>query len=168
MQDPQNQGEPDSNHYAMPLDISPVIDVVTKKVTRIDRLPTGRDASPSKARPYQIRPPNEYLPKHQKLRTDLKPLHVVQPEGASFRVTRQGESGHIIEWQKWRFRVGFNQREGMVIYDVGDQRRYQSKCRGCRDSSGAHLDSLRRTFAVLSTLAVGYEHPVCRSTASVP
>ena len=32
-----------------------------------------------------------------KLRDDLKPLHVVQPEGVSFKVT-----GHEIEWQKWK------------------------------------------------------------------
>jgi primary-amine oxidase len=32
-----------------------------------------------------------------KLRDDLKPLHVVQPEGVSFKV-----KGHEIEWQKWK------------------------------------------------------------------
>ncbi|KAI9749406.1 MAG: hypothetical protein M1815_002543 [Lichina confinis] len=118
VRDPMTPGELDCNHYAMPLDISPVIDVATKKVTRIDRLPTGADTSIGKKRPYKVQPPSEYLPNRQQLRTDLKPLHVVQPEGVSFRITRHGETGNVIEWQKWRFRVGFNQREGMVIFDT--------------------------------------------------
>ncbi|KAL9249868.1 Amine oxidase [copper-containing] zeta, peroxisomal-like protein [Drosera capensis] len=50
-------------------------------------------------------------------RSDVKPLHVIQPEGPSFRV-----DGHFIEWQKacclWNFRIGFTPREGLVIYSV--------------------------------------------------
>ncbi|XP_031384795.1 uncharacterized protein LOC116198713 [Punica granatum] len=46
-------------------------------------------------------------------RIDVKPLHVIQPEGPSFRV-----DGHFVEWQKWSFRVGFTPREGLVIYSV--------------------------------------------------
>ncbi|WWC90936.1 uncharacterized protein L201_005874 [Kwoniella dendrophila CBS 6074] len=45
-------------------------------------------------------------------RTTAKPLRVVQPEGASSTST-----GRLIEWEKWRFRVGFNWREG-TIHDV--------------------------------------------------
>ena len=36
-----------------------------------------------------------------KPRTDLKPLHVVQPEGVSFKV-----NGHVLEWQNWKMHVG--------------------------------------------------------------
>lgn len=89
------------------------------RVSRIDYLPTGADHTIKKPQSQDIYPPNEYTPEHQDLRTDLKPLNVVQPEGASFKVTQAGETGEIIEWQKWSFRVGFNQREGMVLYDVG-------------------------------------------------
>ncbi|GAV78914.1 LOW QUALITY PROTEIN: Cu_amine_oxid domain-containing protein/Cu_amine_oxidN2 domain-containing protein/Cu_amine_oxidN3 domain-containing protein [Cephalotus follicularis] len=46
-------------------------------------------------------------------RSDVKPLHIIQPEGPSFRV-----NGHFIEWQKWNFRIGFTPREGLVIYSV--------------------------------------------------
>ena len=118
MRDPLNPSDADSNHYALPLAISPVIDTVEYKVIRIDLLPTGADHTIKETQPYKIQPPNEYTPEHQKLRTDLRPLNVVQPEGASFKVTQAGETGEIIEWQKWSFRVGFNQREGMVLYDV--------------------------------------------------
>lgn len=37
----------------------------------------------------------------------MKPYHVIQPEGASFTV-----KGYFVEWEKWRFRVCFNWREG--------------------------------------------------------
>ncbi|KAI7537519.1 putative copper amine oxidase [Hortaea werneckii] len=117
MRDPQNSGEADSNHYALPLSISPVVSSESMKVIRIDHLPTGKDSTIKEPQPWTPKPANEYIPEAQALRTDLKPLNVVQPEGASFSVTQQGTS-NIIEWQKWSFRVGFNQREGMVLYDV--------------------------------------------------
>ncbi|KAI9816609.1 MAG: hypothetical protein M1827_001742 [Pycnora praestabilis] len=118
IRDPNNSAEADSNHYALPLAISPVVDIETLKVIRIDLLPTGSDNTIKETQPYKVRPPNEYIPEVQELRTDLKPLNVVQPEGTSFTVTETGETGHVIEWQKWSFRVGFNQREGMVLYDI--------------------------------------------------
>ena len=102
----------------MPLDIAPVLDTETMKVLRIDRLPTGPDSTHMDTGSYKVPQPSEYLPEYQKLRTDLKPLHVIQPEGASFKVIRNGETGNAMEWQKWHLRIGFNQREGMVLYDV--------------------------------------------------
>ena len=87
------------------------------KVIRIDYLPTGKDNTVKEPEPYKPKPANEYIPEAQNLRTDVKPLHVVQPEGASFKVSQQGTSS-VIDWQKWSFRVGFNQREGMVLYNV--------------------------------------------------
>ncbi|HWA79363.1 MAG TPA: primary-amine oxidase [Acetobacteraceae bacterium] len=47
------------------------------------------------------------------LRTDLKPLEIVQPEGPSFSVR-----GRQVEWQRWRFHVGFTSREGLVLRDI--------------------------------------------------
>ena len=122
MRDPNDQSNVNSNHYAFPLAISPVVDTVTLKVIRIDLCPTGTDHHTKEIRPIRIPPANEYTPEHQELRTDLKPLHVVQREGASFTVIPSGETGHIVEWQKWTFRVGFNQREGLVLYDVSCKR----------------------------------------------
>ena len=48
------------------------------------------------------------------LRTDLKPLEIVQPEGPSFEI-----DGHMIKWQKWNIRFGFTPREGLVLHTVG-------------------------------------------------
>jgi primary-amine oxidase len=49
-----------------------------------------------------------------KLREDVEPLEIVQPEGVSFTL-----DGNALRWQKWSLRVGFNHREGMVIHTVG-------------------------------------------------
>ncbi|KAJ4421854.1 hypothetical protein N0V82_003454 [Gnomoniopsis sp. IMI 355080] len=122
MRDPANSSEADSNHYAFPLPLSPVMDAATKKVVRVDRMPMGGDLNITpndEIKPYKVHPPNEYITEAQEsIRQDVKPLHVVQPEGVSFTVTPLGETGQIIEWQKWKFQVGFNHREGMVLYNV--------------------------------------------------
>ncbi|KAK5240787.1 hypothetical protein LTR40_013594, partial [Exophiala xenobiotica] len=112
MRDPANPGELDSNHYAFPLPIAPVIECNDYKVIRIDYLPTGADNTIREPRPYEQVPPNEYISEaQQQLRSDIKPLRVIQPEGASFTLTPTGETGQIVEWQKWSFRLGYNQRE---------------------------------------------------------
>ncbi|MFF1574503.1 primary-amine oxidase [Leifsonia sp. NPDC058292] len=46
-------------------------------------------------------------------RTTLKPIEITQPEGPSFRV-----DGQSVEWENWKFRVGFNAREGLVLNEV--------------------------------------------------
>jgi len=47
-------------------------------------------------------------------RDDITPYDVVQPEGPSWEL-----DGHKVEWQNWHFRVGWTQREGLVLYNVG-------------------------------------------------
>jgi primary-amine oxidase len=47
-------------------------------------------------------------------RKDLKPIHITQPEGVSYRV-----EGNKVFWQKWQFRVNFNAREGLVLNQIG-------------------------------------------------
>ncbi|KAK4457489.1 putative copper amine oxidase [Cladorrhinum samala] len=119
MRDPENSSEKDSCHYSFPLPISPVIDPATMELIRIDILPTGLDETIAPLSAYKPRPANEYIPESQHtMRTDLKPLHVQQPEGASFTVEAFSDLGRTIRWQKWDFKVGFNQREGCVLYDV--------------------------------------------------
>ncbi|KAK4140451.1 copper amine oxidase 1 [Dichotomopilus funicola] len=119
MRDPANPSEPDSCHYAFPLPISPVMDPITLELIRIDIMPTGLDEKTKPVQPWHPAPASEYIPEAQpQLRTDLKPLRVSQPEGASFTVEDFSELGKLVRWQKWDFKVGFNQREGMVLYDV--------------------------------------------------
>jgi len=114
----------DSNHYSYPIPIIPVMDVATKKLIRIDRLATGgtgdslypskRGDKPKKL--FEHAKPAEYVPELLDVpqRADLKPIDVTQPEGASFKV----HSDNLVEWQKWRFRIGFTPREGGVLHDV--------------------------------------------------
>lgn len=115
-------GNPDSNYYSYPLPIIPVMDFEKREIIRIDELATGGGNDPlTTAKPASDGVidhcrPGEYVPELLPggLRQDLRPLGIVQPQGPSFVVTDQS----LIEWQKWRFRVSFNPREGAVIHDV--------------------------------------------------
>jgi primary-amine oxidase len=92
-------------------------------------------------------------------RTDLKPLHITQPEGVSFTV-----EGTLLEWQNWSMRLGFNYREGPVIYQVayddhGDVRdiayrlSFAEMVVPYRDSS---FDHYRRTAFDIGEWGLGY------------
>ena len=164
MRDPLNSSHADSNHYALPLAISPVVTTEDLKVIRIDIMPTGEDHTVKPTTLYKIKPPNEYTPEHQQLRTDLKPLNVVQPEGASFKVSKLGETGETIEWQKWSFRVGFNAREGMVLYDVRTPIEHLMN----RGLQLTYQGTIRWPQSILPTCSFGHEHPLRRPTASFP
>ena len=50
-------------------------------------------------------------------RQPLAPLLVTQPDGPGFRIR-----GSQVAWQGWRFRVGFNPREGVVLHQIGFKR----------------------------------------------
>ena len=57
---------------------------------------------------------SEYHPNLGKsLRHSTRPYQVVQPEGPSFRC-----QGQLLEWEKWRIRVGFNYREGLTLHEI--------------------------------------------------
>jgi primary-amine oxidase len=47
------------------------------------------------------------------MRTDLKPLEIVQPEGPSFAV-----EANAVRWGPWSLRVGFDPYEGLVLHEV--------------------------------------------------
>jgi primary-amine oxidase len=58
----------------------------------------------------------EYVPRFVpdlKVREDLKPIEITQPEGVSFTL-----DGHALEWQNWSLRLGFNHREGLVLHTL--------------------------------------------------
>ena len=90
------------------------------EVVKIYRLPTklGEELH-SERRPFdkqkvQSTVDSEYHPDlRPSPRSTTKPYQVVQPDGPSFHIT-----GNLIEWEKWRFRVGFNYREGLTLHDI--------------------------------------------------
>ncbi len=97
------RGDPAANPYAKPVEgLHALIDLATMEVVRVD----DRGIVPL--------PPGDggYTPDRVgALRTDLKALEIRQPEGVSFAV-----EGWEVRWQKWQFRVGFNQREGLTLH----------------------------------------------------
>lgn len=111
------QKHDESNHYSLPLKFSPVFDQITKEFVRMDYLPAGLDEKTVNTQPYKIYEPVEYHPELTgiKEREGLKPLQIVQPEGPSFDVE---DSDNEVNWQDWKFNVGFNAREGLILYNM--------------------------------------------------
>ncbi len=97
---------PGDNHYARPIDgLMVIADLTDMTVLRIDDervLPVPDESS-------------EWASGHasETVRTDIKPLEIIQPEGPSFTV-----DGDRLRWQKWDLRVGWTSREGLVINTV--------------------------------------------------
>jgi primary-amine oxidase len=46
-------------------------------------------------------------------RTTLKPIVISQPDGPSFTVDED-----VVRWENWTFRIGFTDREGLVLHQV--------------------------------------------------
>ncbi|KAF1940335.1 copper amine oxidase-like protein [Clathrospora elynae] len=116
-----NNKNADSNFYAYPLPIIPVMDAHMKKIVRIDRLATGGKGDSLTGQTHSERVLDhcqsaEYVPEMVAggVRQDLRPINITQPEGPSFKVTDES----LVEWQKWSFRVSFNPREGAVLHDI--------------------------------------------------
>ena len=100
------RSEPTDNGYARPLQgVVAVVDLNKMEVLRVEDY--GVVPLPPEA--------GNWTRKHiTEVRTDQKPLEIIQNEGPSFTV-----NGHEIRWQKWQFRIGFTPREGLVLYTVG-------------------------------------------------
>jgi primary-amine oxidase len=133
---------PNENLYAHPLDFLPVIDINTSELLHVDFPPhrspgtnklsssthpnrqldadalivSGRERIPPVTTKFDYLP--DLLAQQEggfPMRTGLKPLHVVQPEGVSFEI-----NGGVIDWQNWRFHVAPHYRDGLVLSTVSD------------------------------------------------
>ncbi|RLN54284.1 hypothetical protein BBJ29_007854 [Phytophthora kernoviae] len=92
--------------FAHPIDgVVAHVDLTNRRVHRI--IDTGYDHIPMES--------GDYLDQKLSgpLRTDMKPLRITQPEGASFTV-----KNHVLNWQNWEVRIGFNGREGLTLHDI--------------------------------------------------
>ncbi|PHH71942.1 hypothetical protein CDD82_6249 [Ophiocordyceps australis] len=116
-----SSGNPDSNFYAHPIPLIPVMDYRKGEIVRIDEPATGGKGDALSGRSHKKAVIDhchaaEYVPEllPKGLRKDVKPLTVQQPEGPSFSVS----DANLIQWQKWSMRVTFNPREGAVLHDI--------------------------------------------------
>jgi len=101
--------EIDNCQYQYPLDFCPIYDADKQEIIAID--------IPKVRRPLSKAPPFDYHPaaieKRGGYRNDLKPINITQPEGVSFTI-----KGREIEWQNWKFHIGFSYREGIVLNNI--------------------------------------------------
>jgi primary-amine oxidase len=102
-----NPADPNENSYAHPVEgLHAIFDLNKMEVIKIE----DYGVVPVPPRQGDYTPDAIGVP----LRSDLKALEITQPEGPSFSV-----SGHEVRWQKWRMRLGFSPREGLILYDIG-------------------------------------------------
>ena len=98
------RSEPNDNGYARPIEnLIAVVDLSRNEVIRVED--DGVVPLPPQSANYSPQAAGE--------RTDLRPLEIRQPDGPSFAI-----NGHAVHWQKWRFRIGFTPREGLVLHTV--------------------------------------------------
>jgi primary-amine oxidase len=108
------RSDPTDNGYARPIEgLRPVVDLNTMKVIRVEE--HGHWPLPPLEGNYAA-------DRVKNFRKDIKPLEINQPDGPSFEV-----DGYQVKWQKWRFVIGFNAREGLTLhhlrYDDGGRER---------------------------------------------
>ncbi|WBW72920.1 copper amine oxidase Cao1 [Schizosaccharomyces osmophilus] len=99
----------DDSQYSHPLDFCPVIDPDAKKVIAIDIPSVRRPLSKHKHSNFNQKDAEE---EYGKMR-EVKPIAIAQPQGVNFTL-----KGRYIEWQNFRFHIGFNYREGIVLSDI--------------------------------------------------
>ena len=93
------------NLYAHPIEgLNAIVDLKAERVLRVDDY--GVVPVPMGEVNYESQFRDTFRPK-------LKPLDVVQPEGASFTL-----DGHAITWDKWSMAIGFNAREALTLHDI--------------------------------------------------
>jgi len=99
------QGNPYAHHVT---GLHPVVDL--NNMTLLEIEDDGASAD-SRVQPEVM---GEYLPAliGMPLR-EIAPLEVSQPAGAGFTL-----DGRLLRWQDWQLRLGFNHREGLVLYQV--------------------------------------------------
>jgi primary-amine oxidase len=94
------------NNYARPIEgVIGVVDLGRGEVVRIDDF--GVVPLPAEEGEYRTG-------RTGPMREDVRPIEITQPEGPSFTV-----EGNEVHWQKWRLRIGFTPREGLVLHTVG-------------------------------------------------
>jgi primary-amine oxidase len=99
------RGNPYAHHVT---GLHPVVDLNTMTLLEIEDDYDGGDLPDVMG---------EYRPGLLPMRLrEVTPLTISQPQGVGFAL-----DGHLLSWQNWRLRLGFNHREGLVLHQVGWQ-----------------------------------------------
>jgi primary-amine oxidase len=97
------QRTPDDLGWAHPVDgVVAIVDVITGEVLDVvdhTDLPVP-DEDPAFTGP---------------VRTGLRPIEITQPEGPSFHI----DVHQVLTWSGWTLQIGFDQREGLVLHNIG-------------------------------------------------
>jgi primary-amine oxidase len=108
------RSKPDENGYARPVE-GLIVTVDLDRMEVIDVEDHGVVPLPPRPGNYipemMLEPGN--WPAVNTLREDVRPVEINQPHGPSFVV-----DGYAVSWQKWRLRVGFTPREGLVLHQL--------------------------------------------------
>lgn len=101
-----HQADPQDLPWAHPVDgVVAYVDLTRQVVTEVidhQVLPVPQERGEWDAQPHRVEP-----------RTSLKPIEISQPEGPSFSV-----EGDVVTWEKWKFRIGFDGREGLTLHQL--------------------------------------------------
>ena len=96
-------GNPYAHHVT---GLHPVVDLNTMTLLELE------DSDPGDRSPDVM---GEYLPGLLPMRLrEVTPLEISQPDGVGYTL-----DGHLLSWQNWQLRLGFNYREGLVLHQVG-------------------------------------------------
>ncbi len=93
--------------WAHPIDgLVAYVDLTARRVTQV----IETDELPAPATSGNFDDPGFTGP----ARTTLEPIEITQPEGPSFTV-----EGNRVRWENWDLRIGFNEREGLTLHQIG-------------------------------------------------
>ena len=99
-----HQPTPEANFYAHPISgLHAIVDIDSGEVVAVEN--DQQIAVPQTPSPYRQSQTGANI--------ELKRIEIRQPEGVSFSI-----DGYKVTWERWNFRIGFCQREGLVIHDV--------------------------------------------------
>lgn len=92
--------------WAHPIDgIAAYVDLIERRVVEL----IDRAVLPVPAEEGNVDDPAYTGP----ARTTLKPIVITQPDGPSFTVDED-----VVRWEEWTFRIGFTDREGLVLQQI--------------------------------------------------
>jgi primary-amine oxidase len=101
-----HQADPSDLPWAHPVDgVVAYVDLTRGIVTQVidhKNLPVPAERGEWDAAPHRSQP-----------RTSLRPIEITQPEGPSFEV-----EDDVVTWENWRFRIGFDVREGLTLHQI--------------------------------------------------